>query len=279
MEKPNQTLEPSNRNLTTELVVFYLLTFAFSWMIWIPQALTHSGVLSMSAYVQYFDSNPFGAFGPLVAALVMTAIRGGKDGLKTLFRTAVKKTFEARWLLPTLFLLPLMWISALLLAIGIDGFEPEYMWSENPAMLIIVPIWILFWGGPLQEEFGWRGYALPRFQAKFNSTISSVIVGAIWGIWHVPLYWIPSQTIYYNKPMWGLFASTIMLSVLMTWIYNHSKRSMMLMLLFHTAFNSSHALIPVLENETSSFWHMVFLLIATVAVIIKDGMDLGKPAD
>lgn len=260
----------NNNSTKKELGIFYFITFLFSWAIWIPQGLVHSGVLKMNAYVRFFDANPFGAFGPLVGAILSNLLLG--NGFKTAFTNTFRK-FQKRWLILSAFILPVMWTIAILIANVIDGFNPVYIWSANPAMLIIIPLYIIVLGGPFEEEFGWRGFALPRWQNNYNSLVSGIITGFFWGLWHIPLYFIPSQTIYYHKPMWGLFISTILLSIIMIWIYNYT-RSMFLMLVFHTAFNSSHVLIPVLENDNSSLVHMLLLFFFVVFIVWKFGVDL-----
>ena len=81
---------------------------------------------------------------------------------------------------------------------------------------------------------------------------------------------------YYDEPMWGLLISTILLSIIMVWIYNHVE-SLFPLLVFHTAFNSSHALIPVLGDDTSSLWYMILLFAFTAVIVIRYGVDLKSP--
>ncbi|MCY3413752.1 MAG: CPBP family intramembrane metalloprotease [Candidatus Heimdallarchaeota archaeon] len=261
---------------TKELLRYYIIAFAFSWAIWVPQALYNQGLLAYNSYIAFFEANPVGAFGPLVSALLLSLLR--KEG-RELLKNGFRRNFAKRWYIVSITLLPVMFSVAIGIAMLKDGFAPEFMGATNPAMLIIVPIWIFVYGGPIQEEFGWRGYAMPRWMEKYNSLTAGTITGFLWGFWHLPLFYIAREDMYYNKPMLGLFLSTMMLSVIMVWIYNHTNQSLLPMLLFHTAFNSSHALIPVLEHDTSSFWHMVFMAAVCILIVLKDGVDLGRRSE
>ena len=90
---------------------------------------------------------------------------------------------------------------------------------------------------------------------------------ALWAVWHLPLFYIPSQTIYYNLPLFGFFISTAFLSVLHTWLYNNTNRSLLPALLFHTAFNWANGMFPVLESDPASLTLLILLAAITVEVV------------
>jgi membrane protease YdiL (CAAX protease family) len=254
-----------------DIVSFYLLAFTTSWLIWVPEALYDVGLVADNAWIAFFRVNRIGAYGPLFAAIIMSIKNGS---LKSLLSKGFSNKYNKKWLLPSI-ILPTLF--AIALQIGkATGYSPEFMSAGNPAMLIIIPLWIFVLGGPLQEEFGWRGYALPRILEKYNGLTAGIITGSLWGLWHIPLFFIKSEGMYYNEPMWGLLISTILLSILMVWIYNHVE-SLFPLLVFHTAFNSSHALIPVLGNDTSSLWYMILLFAFTAVIVIRYGVDLKSP--
>jgi len=101
-------------------------------------------------------------------------------------------------------------------------------------MLYIVAI--SFFGGGFAEEFGWRGYALPRLQAKWNALISSLILGTIWAFWHFPIWYIEGDS-HQGSPFF-LFALTIVfLSILFTWVYNNAEGSILVAVALHTTYN------------------------------------------
>ncbi|MEM3672877.1 MAG: CPBP family intramembrane glutamic endopeptidase [Candidatus Bathyarchaeia archaeon] len=150
------------------------------------------------------------------------------------------------------------------------GSTPELVTLFQPWLILWNFIYIFFLGGPFQEEFGWSGYALPRLQARYSALISSVVLGVIWAIWHLPL-----NLMYFAGPQYqvGLawLSSTVILfifvSIPFTWIYNNTGGSILTALIFHTMLNlSTYVIFPVFETENGPAYY--FFLIIFVAIII-----------
>ncbi|MBD3406320.1 MAG: CPBP family intramembrane metalloprotease [Candidatus Lokiarchaeota archaeon] len=240
------------------LILFYIITYIFSWAFWVPQAMHSQGLIPTSPFTDFLAS-PFNvaAFGPLVGAIIVTLAFEGKSSTVVLLKRGAKWNFSAKWWIVIFFLLPIIAIIALSYASFFGGYTPSFEWLSFPFALVIAFVFIFFLGGPLQEEFGWRGYALPRLQSKLDSITSSIIVGLFWGLWHLPLFFIPSQVIYYNQPIWGLMISTILLSILFTWVFNNTKGSVLATLFFHTTFNWSHYAFPVLGSEVGATMYLI----------------------
>ena len=98
------------------------------------------------------------------------------------------------------------------------------------------------------EEVGWRGYVLPRLQAKYNALVSSLIVGVIWGLWHIPKFLAPGNT----SPFGWFMIKVIADAVLYTWLYNNTKGSLLLATLFHAAGNTAGVFLPVTTTVTGN---------------------------
>ena len=103
-------------------------------------------------------------------------------------------------------------------------------------LVTLVPVFLLF--GPLGEEFGWRGYALPRLQARFGALAASLLVGVAWAAWHTPLFFDPTSS-YAQLPPMVFVARMVGLAVLFTWLVNRTGRSLLFPLLAHTVINAS----------------------------------------
>lgn len=243
------------------VAAFLGLTFAWSWGFWVPEALAANGVLAAAP-----DLPALGAFGPTVAAFVLVTYVDGLAGARRLAGRAIRLNYPARWLLVALLLTPALVAVGLLVAVA-TGTTPSFPWADSPVVLPIAFAFIFFLGGPVQEEFGWRGVFLDALQARFGALTSGVAVGLVWAGWHVPLFFIPSETIYYNSSFLGFAVSITLLSVLMTWVYNNTNRSLLPALLFHTSFNWSQVMFPVLESDQGSLAFVVALALVTVGVV------------
>lgn len=169
--------------LNRSLWLYFLIAFAFSWLFWIPQALVSTGSLKVPSVFTGFLFSPFNpaAFGPFVSAFFLTyAFEGGK-GVKNLLKRGVDYRFRKKWLIPIFLLFPIMTGSALLLAVISGEALPQLSFLANPLSIAVGFAYIFFLGGPFQEEWGWRGYALDRLQARWNALVSSLVLGVIWG--------------------------------------------------------------------------------------------------
>lgn len=250
------------KNETKNLILFYIIAFAFSWALWAPQVLSDRGILQIPSFI--LSLSTFGAYGPLIAALGLTFFYQGKKGIIEFLKRVIKFNFNLKWYLIIFLTFPLILGGSLVLA-GVSFTE---ILSETNPMIIFIGFFVVFFTtGPLQEELGWRGYALDRLQKKWNALISSIVVGFMWGIWHLPLFFMLREESYYNNPIWGLILSTILISILFTWIYNNTGRSIMGALLFHTMWNFSNWIFPTLSNETAGAYMFGLLFIVIIVIL------------
>jgi uncharacterized protein len=99
----------------------------------------------------------------------------------------------------------------------------------------------LFAGGPFFEEIGWRGFALPRLQRLYGPLVGTLILGALWGLWHLPLFLIPSWDTPHGSPLdIALFVIwAVSIAILFTWVFNNTKGSVLLVILAHGSINSA----------------------------------------
>ncbi|MEM3693098.1 MAG: type II CAAX endopeptidase family protein [Candidatus Bathyarchaeia archaeon] len=257
-----------NRNL----LLYFLIAFAFSWLFWVPQAMVSTSLLSVPSVLADFLFSPFNpaAFGPLVSAFTLTYLNEGAGGLKNLLKRGADYKFRKKWYIPIFFLFPAITGGALFLAILSGEALPKLSALLDPASMVVGFVFIFFLGGPFQEEWGWRGFALDRLQAKWNALYSSIVLGVLWGIWHLPLFFI-SGTIQSQTPIWGFMILIMCGTILFTWIYNNTGGSILAVMLFHTMNNLSFFLFPTLETALGGLYMLILNIVFTVAILIVWG--------
>jgi membrane protease YdiL (CAAX protease family) len=131
-------------------------------------------------------------------------------------------------------------------------------------------LFILFFG-PVPEELGWRGYALYSLQDRWNALVASVILGIMWALWHLPLFFIQG-TYQFNLGMgtvsfWLFMLSIIPQSILITWIYNNTQRSILSAIMYHFMLNLTGeltAISPLAEGLYFGLWLVAAIVVAAV---------------
>jgi uncharacterized protein len=185
-------------------------------------------------------------FGPSLAALVLTAATAGKPGLKRLLRRLVLWRVPVGWYLFVLLGIPAIYVLGILLVPGaLASFTPPSSvgWLVYPGVAGFLAVLVL--AGPLFEEPGWRGFALPRMQTRWGPVVGSVILGVLWAVWHFTEYLASPDFAAINGggltprgvAVFVLFGTSF--SVIMTWVFNHTRGSVLLAILLHTALNWS----------------------------------------
>jgi membrane protease YdiL (CAAX protease family) len=141
----------------------------------------------------------------------------------------------------------------------------------NTPLSIIPFILYIFLGGPFVEELGWRGYVLDRLQEKRNALISSLILGFLWALWHVPLFYIKGTYQYAvgagTPSFWLFMISTVSGTILFTWIFNNTNRSTLAAILFHFMGNFTGELIAASKNA-EIFLTMLWVLPSVIITIL-----------
>jgi membrane protease YdiL (CAAX protease family) len=157
------------------------------------------------------------------------------------------------------------------------GSLPELPLLAQPWM--VVPIFLTYFcTGGGNEEWGWRGYALDRLQARWSPLVTSLILGLIWGAWHIPLFFIES-TGQYHMSM-GLFLfSTLGMSILHTWVYNGAGRNLLAAWVFHAAYGTAWEVLPIIQPEVAGYgrvqiYGFTFAVIVAVLVVLIAGPGL-----
>lgn len=253
------------------LVAFIVMAFLFSWIAVTPL------ILNRSLPVEPFQM--LGAFvGPTLSAIIVTAILEGRKGVSSFFKRYLQWRAGFVWWLFVLFgiLIALNTVAAIILGISI--------WTEfikNIGLVLFTYLITLLVGvilGPLWEEPGWRGFALPRLQSQYGPIVGTLILGVLWALWHLPGYlggWMTVGIV-------PLVLSGVAFSIIATWVYNNTRGSILLMILLHSSSNAaisigSQVLPSNLSDSMNSFvfggWipAITYLIIAVVILIATRG--------
>jgi membrane protease YdiL (CAAX protease family) len=252
--------------------LYFVLALSWSWVFWIPAAVlglsfrTASGALLGLA----------GMLGPMLAAIGLTYFTQGKEGRRDYWVRVVDfKRISGRWYLVILLFVPvLMSVTACLDILSGGSAEP---FKQAAAPFLASPVSIIpfalvtMFVGPFPEELGWRGYALDRLQAKFSALSSGLILGVVWGLWHLPLFFI-KDTYQYNQGAWSewfwlFFIGIIPLSVVFTWIFNNTRRSTLAIILFHFMVNFTDQILNA-TMRTDLYSTILWILVAVVITVI-----------
>ena len=250
---------------------FFLVTFGFSWLVWCVPVLMHLGLVpapeNATLVVLTLALASIGAFGPMVGALVVARHESGKGAAWLHLRhVAVMRNSLRCYLTPVLLLglvslvvwgAPLLW-----------GGPFQASPLPTPWIIPVYLVLMVYLGGG-QEEIGWRGFALDRLLSRHNDLVASLILGVVWALWHLPL-WFMTGTSQGFMPFGGFLLMTVALSIIMTWIYVDSGRSMFLAMWTHGVANTYMAIFPVLvlaPVDQPAYWIFCCVL-AAVAVVI-----------
>lgn len=219
------------------LVSFFVIAFALAWVIEVPLALSANGVLPKLPEPIAGLVIAAATFAPAASAFIMTGLIDGKPGVARLLRRLVLWRVGIQWYLYVLVGVPVI---VLLGALVVPGVAASFQPLIGP-MLAAYPLAFLMTfllGGPLGEEPGWRGFALPHLQGRFGPLLGSVILGLMWALWHFPLFW---SGVWTAPTLANMVMFTVMitgLTIIMTWVFNHAKTSVLLTMLMHASFNT-----------------------------------------
>jgi hypothetical protein len=255
---------------------FFIATFSWSWIIWAPLILASQGIIPASEKILSIHIIPvimIGVYGPLAGALFAGRHENGRSFSKKYLQSFLD--FRLGW---EGYIFPILIFGG---STFIAWFSPELFGKERLPMLLpsawtFIPyllIMILLGGG--QEEFGWRGYALPLLESKFGIWYGNIILGIIHAIWHLPL-WLITGTSQTFMNFWGFILLIVGYSFILSWIRKISGHKPFSGLYAHGLANAFIPLIPplILQNNVPQlrFWIWVTLtfFIGIIVTILRD---------
>jgi membrane protease YdiL (CAAX protease family) len=221
------------------LLAYFVLTYAISWTIWAPIVASAQGWADWNVpYALYY----FGSFGPLLSALIVTALTEGGAGVRDLFRRVFKFRVEFRYyafaVLAPIVLFALAYISNRIATGGWSDLsllgEADYLPPLSP--LGVLGLWFLTYG--FGEETGWRGFALPHLQKNRSAASATLILAMLWATWHLPAFFFRDTYVELGLLGFPVFAfMMIFTTMVFTWLYNSTDGSVWIVIVFHAFFN------------------------------------------
>jgi len=258
------------------LFSFFFLAYAISWILLLPSVLSAWGILpgdftgSSSAPSITFVLH---TFGPAMAAFVMTYLLEGKAGVQRLRQRIRQRRAGWVWYLFILVGIPALILLGMIIQPGVlasfQGLPPLVLVSYA---IYFVVVW--FGGGPLGEEPGWRGFALPRIQPRYGPLWGTLLLGVLWAFWHLLEFLMPTQgggpgtglaTFLVNFSLFLVLA--IGLSVIFTWVFNHTQGSLFVAITAHASVDTPQlVLVPL------------FLAVDYTGLLLAGAIGFGVPA-
>ena len=227
------------------LVFYFLIAFSFSWLMFLPAVLTYYDILNLSPLIVGVLGIA-GLLGPVLSGFIMTAVTEGREGIGRWLRRIVRWRVGFQWYLFALVGLPLVMVFGTLLRPGaLESFQTLSPLSVVPYLSAFV--FMVLIGGPLFEEPGWSGFALPRLQRVHSPLVGGLILGSLWALWHLPGFLIPSQDLTDIPPRGSVldfvvFALALVgLRLVIMWVFNNTKGSVLIAILVHASWNTFYS--------------------------------------
>lgn len=216
---------------------YFVLAFAFTWVLWVPAALEARGLISPLPVPAGF----LAVFGPMVAAIVVTAQEDGRAGLRSLLGRVVRWRVAPIWYAVAILGPLALTLGAIGLHVVLGGQPPGLGLLVGALPTLVIYVAYMTLTVALGEEVGWRGYALPALQARYSALVASLILGVMWALWHLPVFFNP-DTLYSNLSflLWLVYAVPV--AVLITWVFNSAGGSVLMAILAHATLNASSEL-------------------------------------
>jgi uncharacterized protein len=258
------------------------LTYALAWAAWVPAALLFRGAQQpeLPAFTGgLFVLQTLGAAAPTIAAYLVLRVSGRRNLLGWIASRYRIWRIHPGWYLTAGLLAPAITLLSLGVRTLADAhfqIAPDSPLGELLADLgvggvaLLFPLLILAWlpSSALLEEFGWRGLALPLLQRRWNALTASVLLGLVWGVWHLPLM------VANGEPPVPYLLLIVPHTILMTWVVNSTRGSMLLAMLFHAGLATA---LTTLYPGSQSMVEIALTWLVAAAVLVHYGpRDLAR---
>jgi membrane protease YdiL (CAAX protease family) len=258
------------------VIAYWVLALAISWLIWLPLIFQVQGWANWNVP---FALHYLGAFGPMLAALLMTWLLGGTEGLKELWSRIIR--WRVGWVswLAAVGSPVALFVFAALVSAAIFKALPDLTQLGQVNYLPylgvwVLPLWLATYG--FGEEIGWRGFALPRLQNGRSALWASVILGGMWSAWHLPTFFYLETYLRLGLAVFPMFALGIIAgAIVLTWLYNTARGSLLMVALWHALFDLVTA-TRATDVTMQTVMSVVIMVWAVVIVVVFKPANLSR---
>lgn len=262
-----------------QIPIVFLLVLGLTWPFMIWDALASRDILPFRLPLPVMLMQ---SYMPTLAAVIVTGLLSGRTGIRALFRKLFIARVGVKWYGFAIFGIAAICIVAILLGNQFGPLPAVHLFSDGMPplsrpieLLLTVAFYFILTGVLNGEELAWRGFALPRLQAKYNALVSSLILSVPFTLFHLPLFFDPAMNM-------GPFASfairAIALTILFTWLYNHTRGSVLLAYFMHAAFNTWTRVFSIDPGNSFQDWMMtvVMVILALIVVAFSGAKNLSR---
>ena len=251
------------------LWLFFVSVFVVTWGFGALYALFPHQLVALAGPIS--GTNPvfrIAVAAPSIVGVIAAVLTAGWAGFKDILARLLRWRVGLQW-----YVLATLGIAALALGARLSAstlhladLDPRGHWMS----WLVIGV-SAFWTdpGPLGEELGWRGFALPRLEQRMSGRSAALLLGVVWGVWHLPAFFIPGLP-QNSFPLWAFMVTIVSLAVLVVWFVNNAGGSVIIAILAHWAGNRFEALDPATAPYTAGFFAA-----AALTVLVWAGPSLG----
>lgn len=251
------------------LICYFLMAYGFSWLVWVPYELSLDGLGLLPVHLTQLGILPGAYLGPLLSGLLMKAATEGKPGIGRLLRRFVQWRVGWQWYLFTFLGIPATIFLGFIVLPG--ALTALHLTFAQLALYFPLLLLVEILTSGLAEEPGWRGFALPRLQERYGPLWGTVMLGLLWGGWHLPLFLTAWQAGAGGLGICEFILGTVGIAIIISWVFNHTQGSLLIAILMHAtvdAFTSTAAATGLFSVQWMQKYEDLAMMIGTGVVAL-----------